>query len=277
MDSRLHGSDILHRSSTMKRALTIAGSDSGGGAGIQADLKTFAALGVYGTSALTAVTAQNTLGVTGVQELPPDMVASQIDAVVSDIGADAVKTGMLANSGIISVVASKVTEHGLPNLVVDPVMVAKGGDPLLQEEAVDSLRTLLVPLALVVTPNLPEASALVGYRVETLEQARRAARDIVGMGSRSVVVKGGHLQGDAVDVFYDGNEFREFSSPRVDTTSTHGTGCTFASAIAAGLANGMGVEEAVGQAKAYVTEAIRRAVPIGSGHGPLNHFHAFWG
>ncbi len=261
----------------MKRALTIAGSDSGGGAGIQADLKTFAALGVYGTSALTAVTAQNTLGVTGVQELPPDMVASQIDAVVSDIGADAVKTGMLANSGIIRVVAGKVNEHGLSNLVVDPVMVAKGGDPLLQEEAVDALRTLLVPLALVVTPNLPEASALVGYRVATLEQARRAARDIVGMGSRSVVVKGGHLQGDAVDVFYDGSEFREFSSPRVDTTSTHGTGCTFASAIAAGLANGMGVEEAVGQAKAYVTEAIRRAVPIGSGHGPLNHFHAFWG
>ena len=261
----------------MKRALTIAGSDSGGGAGIQADLKTFAALGVYGTSALTAVTAQNTLGVTGVQEISPDMVALQIDAVVFDIGADAVKTGMLANSGIVRVVADKVTEHGLPNLVVDPVMVAKGGDPLLQEEAVDALRTLLVPLALVVTPNLPEASVLVGYEVSTLEQARRAARDIVGMGSRSVVVKGGHLQGDAVDVFYDGSNFREFSSPRVDTTSTHGTGCTFASAIAAGLAKGMGVEEAVGQAKMYVTEAIRRAFPIGSGHGPLNHFHALWG
>ena len=261
----------------MKIALTIAGSDSGGGAGIQADLKTFAALGVYGTSALTAVTAQNTLGVTGVQELSPDMVALQIDAVVSDIGADAVKTGMLANSGIVRVVAGKVTEHGLSNLVVDPVMVAKGGDPLLQEEAVDALRTLLVPLALVVTPNLPEASVLVGYEVSTLEQARRAARDIVGMGSRSVVVKGGHLQGDAVDVFYDGKEFREFSSPRVDTTSTHGTGCTFASAIAAGLAKGMRVEEAVGQAKTYVTEAIRRAFPIGSGHGPLNHFHALWG
>ena len=260
----------------MKIALTIAGSDSGGGAGIQADLKTFAALGVYGTSALTAVTAQNTLGVTGVQELSPDMVALQIDAVVYDIGADAVKTGMLANSGIIRVVADKVAEHGLPNLVVDPVMVAKGGDSLLQAAAVDALRTLLVPLALVVTPNLPEASVLVGYEVSTLEQARRAAMDIVGMGSRSVVVKGGHLQGDAVDVFYDGIDFREFSSPRVDTTSTHGTGCTFASAIAAGLAKGMGVEEAVGQAKAYVTEAIRRAIPIGSGHGPLNHFHAMW-
>ena len=260
----------------MKRALTIAGSDSGGGAGIQADLKTFAALGVYGTSALTAITAQNTLGVTGVQELTPDMVAAQIDAVVSDIGTDAVKTGMLSSSSIIRVVAGKVTEHGLSNLVVDPVMVAKGGDPLLQEEAVDALRSLLVPLALVVTPNLPEASVLVGYEVTTLEQARQAARDIVAMGSKGVVVKGGHLEGDAVDVFYDGSDFREFSSPRIETTSTHGTGCTFASAIAAGLAGGMAVEEAVGQAKAYVTEAIRRSFPIGGGHGPLNHFHALW-
>ena len=173
-------------------------------------------------------------------------------------------------------VAGKVTEHGLPNLVVDPVMVAKGGDPLLQEEAVDALRTLLVPLALVVTPNLPEASVLVGYEVSTLEQARQAARDIVAMGSRSVVVKGGHLEGDAVDVFYDGSEFREFSAPRVETTSTHGTGCTFASAIAAGLAGGMPVEEAVGRAKAYVTEAIRASFPMGNGHGPLNHFHALW-
>ena len=261
----------------MNRALTIAGSDSGGGAGIQADLKTFAALGVYGTSALTAITAQNTLGVTGVQEMTPDMVAAQIDAVVSDIGTDAVKTGMLSSSAIIRVVAGKVTEHGLPNLVVDPVMVAKGGDPLLQEEAVDALRTLLVPLALVVTPNLPEASVLVGYEVSTLEQARQAARDIVAMGSRSVVVKGGHLEGDAVDVFYDGREYREFSAPRIETTSTHGTGCTFASAIAAGLANGIPVEEAVGRAKAYVTEAIRASFPVGNGHGPLNHFHAFWG
>ena len=261
----------------MKRALTIAGSDSGGGAGIQADLKTFAALGVYGTSALTAITAQNTLGVMGVQEMTPDMVAAQVDAVVSDIGTDAVKTGMLSSSPIIQVVADKVREHSLPNLVVDPVMVAKGGDPLLQEEAVDALRTLLVPLALVVTPNLPEASVLVGYEVSTLEQARQAARDIVAMGSGSVVVKGGHLEGDAVDVFYDGSDFREFSAPRVETTSTHGTGCTFASAIAAGLAGGMPVEEAVGQAKAYVTEAIRRSFPMGGGHGPLNHFHAFWG
>jgi hydroxymethylpyrimidine/phosphomethylpyrimidine kinase len=257
----------------MKKAMTIAGSDSGGGAGIQADLKTFAALGVYGTSAITAITAQNTLGVNAVLELPPDLVAAQIDAILSDIGTDAVKTGMLSSSPIIRVVADKAKEHGLPNLVVDPVMVAKGGDRLLQEEAVEALRSLLIPLATVVTPNLPEAAVLVGRKVESLEDARRAARDIVAMGAGVAVVKGGHLQGDAVDVFYDGTTMRELSVPRIDTTSTHGTGCTFASAIAAGLARGMEVEEAVAQAKEYVTEAIRRAFPMGGGHGPLNHFY----
>ena len=259
--------------SSIKRAMTIAGSDSGGGAGIQADLKTFSALGVYGTSALTAITAQNTLGVTAVLELPPDLVAAQIDAILSDIGTDAVKTGMLANSRIIQVVADKVKEHGLTNLVVDPVMVAKGGDRLLQEEAVEALRNLLIPLATVVTPNLPEAAVLVGRSVESLEDARQAARDIVAMGAKGVVVKGGHLEGDAVDVFYDGRELREFTAARVDTTSTHGTGCTFASAIAAGLAQDMAVDKAVGRAKEYVTEAIRRAFPLGGGHGPLNHFY----
>jgi len=258
---------------SMKTAMTIAGSDSGGGAGIQADLKTFAALGVYGTSALTAVTAQNTLGVTAVLELPPELVAAQIDAIISDIGADAVKTGMLANSRIIRVVADKVKEHSLLNLVVDPVMVAKGGDRLLQEEAVATMRGLLIPLATVVTPNLPEAAVLVGRRVESLEDARQAARDIVAMGAKSAVVKGGHLEGDAVDVFYDGRRFREFSAARIPTSSTHGTGCTFASAIAAGLAKGMGTEEAVAQAKEYVTLAIRNAFPLGGGHGPLNHFY----
>jgi len=258
----------------VKTAMTIAGSDSGGGAGIQADLKTFAALGVYGTSAITAITAQNTLGVTAVLELPSELVVAQIDAIVSDIGADAVKTGMLANSGIIRIVADKIEEYRLTTLVVDPVMVAKGGDRLLQEEAVAALRSLLVPLATVVTPNLPEASVLVGRNVESLEDARQAARDIVAMGARSVVVKGGHLQGDAVDVFYDGRELRELTAPRIETTSTHGTGCTFASAIAAGLAKGMAMEGAVAQAKKYVTEAIRSAYPIGGGHGPLNHFYA---
>ncbi|MBI4282771.1 MAG: bifunctional hydroxymethylpyrimidine kinase/phosphomethylpyrimidine kinase [Chloroflexi bacterium] len=269
---------------SVKRAMTIAGSDSGGGAGVQADLKTFAALGVYGTSAITAITAQNTLGVTAVLELPPELVAAQIDAILSDIGTDAVKTGMLANSRIIRVVADKLKEHGLSNpsihsgqaLVVDPVMVAKGGDRLLQEEAVEALRSLLIPLATVVTPNLPEAAVLVGRSVDSLEDARQAARDIVAMGARSAVVKGGHLQGDAVDVFYDGRRLREFTAPRIDTTSTHGTGCTFASAIAAGLAQGMAVEDAVARAKEYVTEAIRNAFPLGGGHGPLNHFYKMW-
>ena len=220
-------------------AMTVAGSDSGGGAGIQADLKTFAALGVYGTSAITAITAQNTLRVTAVQELPPEMVTAQIDAVVADIGADAVKTGMLASSVIIEAVAASVREHGLDRLVVDPVMVAKGGDRLLREDAVEALRTQLVPLALVVTPNIPEAQVLLGRRIASVGEAREAAREIVeGLGARSAVVKGGHLEGPAVDIFYDGRDYVEVAAQRVQTTSTHGTGCTFASAIAAHLALG---------------------------------------
>ena len=255
------------------RAMTIAGSDSGGGAGIQADLKTFAALGVYGTSVLTAITAQNTLRVTDVLELPTSLIGSQIDAVLSDIGADAVKTGMLSSSAIIQTVAEKVREHGLERLVVDPVMVAKSGDRLLREEAVEALRTLLVPLAMVVTPNAPEAQALTGRDVRTLDDARNATRALVEMGAKAAVVKGGHLGGPATDILYDGVEFRAFTAQRIQTTSTHGTGCTFASAIAAGLAKGLSVREAVSQAKSYVTASIRHAFPMGRGHGPLNHFY----
>jgi len=262
--------------STLSKAMTIAGSDSGGGAGIQADLKTFASLGVYGTSALTAVTAQNTLGVMEVFELPPAIVAAQMDAILFDIGTDATKTGMLSSSQIIQVVTDKVTQHGLHNLVVDPVMIAKGGDRLLREEAIEALVNLLIPLATVVTPNLPEAAVLIGRKVDSLEDARQAAKDIVSMGARSAVVKGGHLEGDAIDVFYDGKSLREFSAVRLDTKNTHGTGCTFASAITAGLARGIAIEQAVGQAKEYVTEAIRNAWPIGGGHGPLNHFYERW-
>ncbi len=258
------------------KAMTIAGSDSGGGAGIQADLKTFAALGVYGTSAITAITAQNTLRVTGVLEVPPKMVAEQIDAIMSDIGTDAVKTGMLSSSPIISVVAAKVREHRLDRLVVDPVMVAKGGDRLLQKEAVQALRSELIPLAMVVTPNVGEAEVITGLSVKSLADARKAARAIVNMGARSVVVKGGHLEGPAVDTFFDGQKFREYISPRIETTNTHGTGCTFASAIAAGLAKGLSLEEAIAQAKAYVTEAIKRSFAVGQGHGPLNHFYKLW-
>ncbi len=261
----------------MPSVLTIAGSDSSAGAGIQADLKTFAALGVYGTCAITAITAQNTRGVTAVQETPPDIVAAQIDAVAADIRPDAIKTGMLASAPIVEVVAAKVREYGLPNLVVDPVMVAKSGDRLLRDDAVTVLRDLLLPLAAVVTPNLPEAEVLAGFAIDSDEDVRRAAKEIVGLGARAVVVKGGHREAaEAVDVLYDGTTFRDYSAPRIDTTSTHGTGCTFASAIAAYLARGEPLAEAVGRAKEYLTEALRRAYPLGGGHGPVHHFHRWW-
>ena len=258
--------------SSTPRALTIAGSDSGAGAGIQADLKTFAAHGVYGTCAITAVTAQNTLKVDEVLELPTSLIESQIDAVVLDIGVDVVKTGMLSSSAIIEVVAAKVKEHNLRRLVVDPVMVAKGGDRLLQETAVDTMRKVLLPLATVITPNAPEAGVLVGKKIENLDEARWAARELVLMGAKAAVVKGGHLPGPPTDILYDGTEYRAFTSQRIEGTSTHGTGCTFASAIAANLAKGMSLRDAVSAAKKYVTSAIRNAVPLGHGHGPLNHF-----
>ena len=264
----------------MKRvsvALTIAGSDSGGGAGIQADLKTFAALGVYGTSVLTAITAQNTQKVTAIHEMPAEMVVSQIEAVISDIEVDAVKTGMLSSSAIIETVAYELKRHRISRLVVDPVMVAKSGDQLLREDAVESLYTKLIPLAMVVTPNLPEAEGLTGIKVKTLDDAREAARGIVSLGAKGVVVKGGHLPGTPVDLFYDGSQFYHFEAPRVKTQSTHGTGCTFASAVAAGLAKGMDVLEAIGAAKEYVTQAMKHAYRIGHGHGPLNHFYRWWG
>lgn len=257
--------------------MTIAGSDSGGGAGIQADLKSFAAMGVYGTSVITAITAQNTLHVTHVLDLPTELIEAQIDAVMSDIGADAVKIGMLSSSDIIEVVAEKVREYELSNLVVDPVMVAKGGDRLLREDAVDSLRTLLLPLALVVTPNVPEAEVLSGRAIKSVDDARDAARDIVSMGAKAVVVKGGHLEGPATDILYDGEQFRAFTSQRIKTTNNHGSGCTFASATAANLAKGMSLRNAVGEAKKFVTATMRHAFPIGRGHGPLNHFYELRG
>jgi hydroxymethylpyrimidine/phosphomethylpyrimidine kinase len=265
-------------------AMTIAGSDSGGGAGVQADLKTFAALGVYGTSVLTAITAQNTVAVTAVHEIPTDVIEAQIEAVVSDIGVNAMKTGMLSSSAIIQCVTDSLkgagTKYpsvpGLQRLVVDPVMVAKSGDSLLREEAVGALRELLLPLAAVVTPNIPEAETLTGLSIITDDDVQKAAREIVAMGAASVVVKGGHREGPATDLYFDGHGFREFTSPRFDTVNTHGTGCTFASAVAAGLAKGLQTEDAVGKAKKFVTEAIRSSFPIGQGHGPLNHFHDFW-
>ena len=256
--------------------MTIAGSDSGGGAGVQADLKTFAALGVYGASTLTAITAQNTVAVTAVHELPEDVISAQIDAVVSDIGVDAVKTGMLSSSAIVGVVAEGIVRHGIGNLVVDPVMVAKSGDALLRQEAVDSVRTMLVPLATLVTPNIPEAETLTEMAISSEEDMREAARRILALGTGAVVVKGGHREGPATDLFYDGSSFVEFSSERFDTVNTHGTGCTFASAAAAGLAQGRSVVEAVAQAKEYVTEAIRHSYSLGQGHGPVHHFWRLW-
>ena len=258
------------------KAMTIAGSDSGGGAGVQADLKTFAALGVYGASTLTAITAQNTVAVTAVHDIPTDVITAQIDAVLTDIGADAVKTGMLSSRDIIECVCEALEVHGVQRLVVDPVMIAKSGDALLREDAIGSLRTRLLPLAMVVTPNIPEAEALTETTIVSDADVRRAAEAIVGMGARSVVVKGGHREGPATDLFYDGKEFKEFTAPRFDTVNTHGTGCTFASAVAAGLARGMVVTDAVALAKDYVTEGIRHSFSIGQGHGPLNHFYKFW-
>jgi hydroxymethylpyrimidine/phosphomethylpyrimidine kinase len=260
----------------VRKALTIAGSDSGGGAGIQADLKTFAALGVYGTCALTAITAQNTLGVTKIAALAPDMVAAQINAVISDIGAHALKTGMLASAAIIESVAQSIGEHRLRNLVVDPVMVATSGDLLIKKNAVAALRARLLPLATVVTPNIPEAEQLTGMTLANSEDFAEAARQIIRMGARSVVIKGGHRAGPAVDLYYDGRRFRSLHAPRIRTKNTHGTGCTFSAAIAAYLARGENIESAAVLAKKYITRAIAEAFPVGAGHGPVHHFHRFW-
>ena len=250
-------------------ALTIAGSDSGGGAGIQADLKTFAALGVHGASAITAITAQNTVRVTDILELPTSLVRSQIAAVVEDLGVQAAKTGMLSSASIIGVVADAVEEFAIPHLVVDPVMVAKGGAKLLRDDAVTALRRRLVPLATVITPNLPEAEVLLEREVQTLDQRRQAARDLVALGARTAVVKGGHAA-DVTDVFFDGSHLVELSARRAETHNTHGSGCVFSAAIAAGLAKGNDPLTAVREAKAFVTDAILNSLDIGHGHGPVN-------
>jgi len=255
------------------RAMTIAGSDSGGGAGIQADLKTFAAFGVYGTSAITAVTAQNTVGVRAIHEIPPEIVAAQIDAVLDDIGADAVKTGMLSSASIIEAVADRLRAYSVAALVVDPVMVAKSGDALLRPEAVRALIELLLPIAAVVTPNAPEATVLSGIEVRNGESAREAARRIHDLGPALVIVKGGHLDGEqSDDLVFDGRSFEVLSGKRIDTPHTHGTGCTFSAAIAAGLALRLEPRVAAREARAFLQGAIEHAEPLGAGHGPVNHF-----
>jgi hydroxymethylpyrimidine/phosphomethylpyrimidine kinase len=257
----------------MRTALTIAGSDSGGGAGIQADLKTFAAHRVYGTSAITAVTAQNTLGVTAVEALSADVVTAQIEAVAGDIGVDAVKTGMLATAAIVEAVAAAIDTLDLPNVVVDPVMIAKGGDRLLEDEAVAAMKSELLRRALVVTPNAMEAAVLAGIEVDSLDAAREAARRIRALGPSAVIVKGGHLPGaEAVDLLYDGHLFVELRGPWIETRNTHGTGCTFAAALAANLALGRSLRDAAERAKQYVLGAIRSGFAVGHGHGVLDHF-----
>lgn len=263
---------MLH--TVVSRALTIAGSDSGGGAGIQADLKTFTALGVYGMSVLTSITAQNTQGVSGIFDLPSDFVRSQLVAVLTDIGVDAVKTGMLSTAEIIDVVSSTLKEFKVRNLVVDPVMRAKSGDRLLRPDAEHALREILFPSAFLVTPNVPEAEALTGRRISTVGDMKECAKVIYGFGPQAVLVKGGHIEqsSEAVDILFDGRTFYEFVSPRIVTKNTHGTGCTYAAAITSYLARGEDLLRSISLAKAYVTGAIQNSFSIGSGHGPLNHF-----
>ncbi len=257
----------------MVTALTIAGSDSGGGAGIQADLKTFAALGLYGTSAITALTAQNTLAVTSVHLVPAAFVVAQIDAIADDIPIAAAKTGMLATAPIVRAVADALRRRRFPWLVVDPVMVAKSGDRLLDESAVREVRTALIPLASVITPNRMETEALTGHPVASRDDAREAARALVDLGARAAVVKGGHFDdADVVDLLYDGRDFHEFRHARQHTANTHGTGCTFAAAVAAHLALGHALPDAVERSVAYVAGAIAHGLAIGRGHGPLDHF-----
>ena len=254
------------------RALTIAGSDSGGGAGIQADLKTFSAFGVYGASAITAITAQNTVGVRAVFEIPAEIVAAQIDAVLDDIGADAAKTGMLSSAPIIEAVADRLRARSFAPLVVDPVMVAKSGDTLLRPEAMRALVELVLPMATVITPNAPEATVLSGVEVRDAASAREAARRIHALGPALVIVKGGHLDGErSDDLLFDGRSFEILSGRRIDTPHTHGTGCTFSAAIAACLARGMEPIAAAREARAYLQGAIEHAEPLGAGRGPVNH------
>lgn len=256
------------------KALTIAGSDSGGGAGIQADLKTFQELNVYGMSAITAVTVQNTLGVHGVYPLPKEAIEEQIAAIATDLRPEAVKLGMLFSKEIIDIVGEQLHKHQLKNIVVDPVMIAKGGSKLLHDDAIQAMCEHIIPQALLITPNLPEAARLVGLeRIDSLDGMKKAARHIQKLGVKNVLIKGGHLSSDqqAIDLLYDGATYYSVTSARIDTKHTHGTGCTYSAAITAGLAKGLGLYDAVNKAKFYITEAIKYALAIGQGIGPTNH------
>jgi hydroxymethylpyrimidine/phosphomethylpyrimidine kinase len=254
------------------RVLIIAGSDSGGGAGIQADIKTVTALGGFAMAAVTAITVQNTLGVTGIHSIPLDMVTAQARAVLDDIGADTIKTGMLGTVQMVETVCTLLDAYSAIPAIIDPVMIAKGGHPLLEAKGITAIRDLLVPRAALLTPNAPEAAALTGLGVESLDDLRRAGEALLKLGAKAILMKGGHLEGDRVTdllVTLDGETL--FEGPRIQTRHTHGTGCTLASACATGLAQGLTLPEAVGRARAYVVEAMRTAPGLGQGHGPLNH------
>ena len=260
----------------MKHCLTIAGSDSCGGAGIQADLKAFSANGVYGMSVITAVTAQNTQGVFDVQDITPSVIANQIKAIFDDIRVDAIKIGMVSRPETIEIIAQTLKSYPLPPLVIDPVMISKSGYDLLQPEAKKALIEILLPMATLITPNLPEAEVIVGYRIDTLELMKKAAVDLHQLGCQYVLVKGGHLADDATDVLYDGEMFYLLEAKRLMSINTHGTGCTLSSAIAANLAKGLHVKDAVQEAKAYITEAIGFGFPLGHGVGPVHHFYKLY-
>ena len=256
----------------IKRVLTIAGSDSGGGAGIQADLKTFSAFGVYGMSVVTAVTAQNTVGINGMIPISPEFVSLQFESVLADIGMDGVKTGMLHSAGSIHAVASKLRENAIPFVVVDPVMTAKDGYALLQGKGINVLKNELIPLATLLTPNIPEAEILSDMSILSLDDINTAAKKIHELGCGAVLIKGGHLKGKATDVLFDGDACFTLNSPRIATKNTHGTGCTLSAAILANLVKGISLGDAIRISKTFITEAIRKAFPLGKGHGPLNHF-----
>jgi len=263
------------------KALTIAGSDSGGGAGIQADLKSFSANGVYGMSVLTAITAQNTLGVQGIHPVPDEMIARQIRSVFDDMGADVIKTGMLHSSGVIQTISRTLSGYSLPPLVVDPVMVATSGDKLLEDEAVQTMIEVMLPMATLITPNRPEAELILGTKISTFDQARQAAKDLAQTGAGAVLLKGGHAsEKEVLDLLYlpQKDELVEMSFPRLDTNNTHGTGCTLASAIAAWLARGLPLKEATRKGLQYTHQAIEKGAPyrLGKGHGPVHHFYQTW-
>jgi len=260
----------------MKNLLTIAGSDSCGGAGIQADLKTFSAHKAFGMSVITAVTAQNTQGVLAVQDISPEIIQKQIEAIFEDISVDAVKIGMVSKTETIKTIAGTLSKYQVKNLVIDPVMISKSGFDLLKPEAKEALINYLLPMATVVTPNLPEAEVITGMKVNNLEEMKKAAEAIYKMGPKYVLVKGGHLEGEAMDILYDGKTFTYYNSPRINTKNTHGTGCTLSSAIASNLGKGLSITEAIEKAKTYITIAIENSFSIGKGVGPVHHFHEWY-